>query len=99
MSTLWITELSAAAIGSDGMQVGTLPAINEQQVTFTGSAGRSSVLNTATRAVRLRADAACSIKAGDSTVVATAANTPIEANSPEYFRVTGGLFISVIANP
>lgn len=92
MAKLWITELAYMP----GMsQVAQLPPIAEQVVTFTTTT-QSAAANHSTRFVRVISDADCHIAVGDNPT-ATTSSLKLIAGSPEYFGVTPGHKVAVIA--
>lgn len=93
MATLWITEL--ATIATVDTPIAQLPPIAAQTVTFTTST-QSAALNEATRYVRIISDANCNISVGINPT-ATASNMRMTADIPEYFGVTPGHKIAVVA--
>lgn len=99
MSKLWITELQMIGPANSGAQgqIPLMPPVNVQTpITMSGTSQQSAALAKGTTFVRLRADAACHIAVGISPT-ATTNDTPLEANSPEYFGVPAGHKIAVIA--
>ena len=67
-----------------------------QTVAISGtSAATTNALSKNTVVIRVLATTACFINIGTGTPTATAANTPIAANVPEYFRVNGFQTIKV----
>ena len=61
-----------------------------QTVTISGtSAATANALSKNTVVIRVLATTACFINIGTGTPTATAANTPLAAGVPEYFRVNG----------
>ena len=99
MAKLYITEF--VAIPKDGpygastpMQLGALPAVAEQVVTFTTST-QSAALNADARYVRVIADANCHIQVG-SNPTATTSHLRLIADMPEYFAVTPGHKIAAV---
>jgi hypothetical protein len=73
------------------------PAIADQAVDITGTSTQSAAFNASTRLVRLCADASCSIKFGVSPT-ATLTSKFLAAGAAEYFIVTPGQKVAVIAN-
>lgn len=102
MSKLHITEMSDIGTNNGkgsravGAQIGQLPAVAIQEVTFTSSSVKSAAFNEYTSLIRVRADAACRVLVGeDPTALVT--SIPLGANETEYFGVKPGHKIAVIA--
>lgn len=71
------------------------PALVDQTVAFTGTAGTSAAFGTSTRIVRISTDGKCAYKFGTApTAVVTDKEMP--AGHVEYFCVTAGHKISMI---
>lgn len=97
MANLYVTEIQASGVQRvTGAQVAKLKGCIQNPVSFTGTAAKGNAFNAATKMIRVVADTACAIKIGDSSVVATAADTRLQANREEYFDVDGGDYISAI---
>lgn len=97
MATLRVTEIAlTGAVRLTQFQAPKIKGAVQNPVTFTGTAGRSLAFGSTTRLIRVQADAACAVKVGDSTVTAVATDTVLNANTPEYFDVDPGDFISAI---
>ena len=98
MAKLWITQFSATVVPGgtipSGTQIGQLGGAT-QALTFTTST-QSSAISAATRFVRVVADADCHIAVGDNPT-ATTGDLKLTAGSAEYFGVTPGHKIAVIA--
>jgi hypothetical protein len=96
-SKLFISEYGT--ISPNAPQAAVEPAVTDQAaVDFSAGAAQSAAFNTATRIVRLMCDTRCAVKFG-SNPTATTANKPLAADAPEYFFVTPGDKVSVIASP
>jgi len=101
MAKLHITEFSnlqnAVGVGhaQESAQLPMLPPVAQQVVTFTTTT-QSAALNASTRFVRLIADADCHIEVG-ADPTATTSNMRLQADTTEYFGVTAGHKIAVIA--
>lgn len=99
MATLYISEFGGiSSIGSNQAQVLPQPATADQTVAIAGASARSAAFNARTKAVLLSADSVCSIKFGDTSVVATAGNFRLSADTPIPFSVEPGGFVAVISN-
>ena len=98
MSKLYISEFSAQATGSYNqvLQLPQLPPTAGQVVTFTTST-QSSALNAATTFVRVVADADCHLEVGGNPTATTSSVVKLTAGSAEYFGVTPGHKIAVVA--
>jgi len=97
MATLDITEYTRLAADASGNTVmaGQEPG-TVQQVAISASNAQSSPLADSTRYVRLHTDTACRIAFG-ATPTASATTQRMAANSTEFFGVTPGTRIAVIA--
>ena len=101
MASLYITEFAGLVRdGANGSQsalpVGTLPPLAAQKVTIGATSAQSAALNASTRLVRVHTDAICHIVAG-SDPTATTSNARLAADTTEYFAVTPGHKLAVIA--
>jgi hypothetical protein len=98
-SRVWISEyasLGSVAPGGQG-QIAALPSIvNQATFDITGGVQSSAAFRADTKFIRVICEVQCAIKAG---ATATTADILIPALSPEYFGVSGGSFLSVIAAP
>lgn len=97
MATLFITELKELGRGSDGgtVPVAPMPPATVQTVTF-ATAAQSAAFGGATRYVRLYSDADCCVRFGDNPTAVTT-DTPMAADTPEYFGVEPGHKVSAVA--
>jgi len=98
LATLTITEFGDSGTNRIpvGLPIAQLPAISTQQVTVAGASAQSAAFSADTRFVRLRTDTACRIVAGDNPT-ATTSDLSLDANQAEYFGVTPGQKLAVIA--
>lgn len=98
MSNLYIEEYVTSAMGArGGVPAAQQPPIAVQKVDFSGGVAASAPFNPVTGFVRIAADAACSYSFGTNPT-ATVDNAQLNANQVEYFGVTAGDKVSVIAN-
>lgn len=97
MANLWITELRAMPIDSNGktVEAASLPAITTQKVTISATTAQSAALNADTKFVRVLTDANCCIIAADNPT-ATTSDLPLTAEGAEYFGVIAGQKIAAI---
>ena len=98
MAKIWITEF--VDVGMRGSSIPVMPIAKmdgsaTQVVTFS-STTQSAALAADTRFVRVVSDADCHIAAGSSPT-ATTSDLKLTAGSAEYFGVTPGHKIAVIA--
>lgn len=91
MASLNITEYSSK---SSVLGAAKLNAAIAYQKKTIGTVVTSDAFNARTKYIRVVADAACYIKSGAN---ATTSHTYIPANVPEYFEVSPGDTLSVIA--
>lgn len=101
MATLSITEFvgvhaSANNAGFPVPQAVSLPSLGTQKLTMGGTSVQSAVMKPTTTLVKLLADGDCYVTAGLSPT-ATANDMPLLAGTAEYFGVTPGHKIAVIA--
>jgi hypothetical protein len=95
---VWITEFSSLAFASGGgMQAARLPAVTRQNLDTTGGVQTSATFNQSTNFIRVICEVQCAVR-GDG-VAATANDLLIPAFGAEYFGITPGSTISVIAAP
>jgi hypothetical protein len=101
VSTLYVSEFTDKASTIRGaMDFGQEPAVAEQTVAIGAGSVQSNAFNAATIAVRISADAVCSIKFGTNPT-ASATTRRIAANVVgEYFGVPAGqaFKVAVITN-
>lgn len=102
MATLYITEFSNQARDAGGFLAGgvpQMPAVATQTVAIGAGSVASAAFNSATKMIRVHADAICSVKIGGTNPTAAATDMRMAANSPpEYFGVTAGDKLAVIQN-
>lgn len=106
MATLYITEFrgldySASprtwGAGPALVQAAPQPPIAEQTVAIGGASVASNAFAATTLLVRLHADASCSIEFG-AAPTASATTARMAAGQTEYFGVSPGMKVAVIAN-
>lgn len=104
MATLYVAEYSDVASvntprgfrGAEA-QAPQEPPLAEQTVAIAGSTTQSSAFNRDTTLIRVHADSICSITIG-ANPTATASSKRLAAGQTEYFGVSPGHKIAVIAN-
>ena len=98
MPKLYIAEFSGQQVdaGLARIPAGSLPAVAHQVVDFAGTSVQSQLFNTATRYVRLHADAACHVLVSSGNPTATTINMRLPADGVEYFAVQPGQRLAVI---
>ena len=98
MSKLFIAEFREQASASYGqlLQLPVVPPAASQVVTFTTST-QSAALSAGTTFVRVIADADCHLEVGGNPTATTSSVVKLTAGSAEYFGVTAGHTIAVIA--
>ena len=96
---VWITEFAslASAEGAGTLQVARLPAVTRQLLDVTSGVQTSAAFNLSTNFIRVICEVQCAVR-GDG-VAATANDLLIPAFGAEYFGITPGSTISVIAAP
>jgi hypothetical protein len=95
---VWITEFSSLAFAAGGgMQAARLPAVARQLVDVTGGVQTSAAFNQSTNFIRVICEVQCAVR-GDG-VAATSNDLLMAPFGAEYFGVTPGGVISVIAAP
>lgn len=87
------------ALAIDQPPIAKEPGTDQTPVDFSGGATSSAAFATTTHLVRILCDVQCSVVYGVSPQTATTSNAPLAAFVPEYFGVTPGQIISVIAHP
>lgn len=99
MATVDITEYSNVASDANGRQVaaGIEPARIRQQLSVSTASAPSAVLSEGTKFVRVHTDATIRLEFG-ANPVANFASQRMVGNSTEYFGVTPGIKIAVIAS-
>lgn len=96
MAKLWIHEFQSTSARPSGQPIVPLDRqLEEQVITFTTHV-ESDPVSGNTYLVRLWADTDCHVSAGVAPV-ATVNSVPLTAGSPEYFAVSPGAVISVVA--
>lgn len=99
MATLQVTELkNVKFVSGSALPIAVLPAVAEQTVAISASSAASSAFNAATRFIRVSTDTACHILVGSGTPTATTGKTMLAAGQSEYFAVSAGHSIAVIAH-
>lgn len=109
MTTLYITEFASLAqdtTAGGGVLLAKWPYVAKQTLSNTGGSTPSNPFNAATRFIRVHTDAICSIVIGNAgqtagvavAPTATTSDARMAANSTEYFAVSPGDKLSVIAN-
>lgn len=98
MATVDITEYQNVANDGVGNRVaaGVEPARVVQQVPISGVSAQSAAVNDATKFLRIHTDSTIRIAFGMSPV-ASATSQRMVANSTEYFGITPGVKVAVIA--
>jgi hypothetical protein len=86
MGTLWITELTSRS--ADGLA--RLPSVASQSIPIAATAAVSAPISNDARAVRLFADADCTVAVGGGEPI------PIAAHRPESFSVNAGETVEVV---
>jgi len=79
-------------------QAAITPEVTHQTVAITGSSVQSNAFNSATRLIRVHADAICSIQIGSTNPTATTTSARFVAGQTEYFLVNPGDKLAVITN-
>ncbi len=99
MAVLYISEYQNAALSYDGPAVpaGHEPSVAEQHVSIGMSSAPSAAFNARTRFVRLHCDVICSVAFGLAPTAVTTEKR-MAAGQTEFFGVTPGYIVAVIAN-
>lgn len=95
--TLYITEYAQSPTVT--YQAVSNPSLGNQTVAIGAASAVSVATKPQTRIVRLHCDVACHIEIGGAAPVATLASPRMVAGQTEYFVVTSGAKIAVIADP
>jgi hypothetical protein len=92
-----VTEYSELAAAGSGHPIlaGQEPSLAVQEVAIGGASAQSNAFSSATRFVRVHADAACRVAFG-ADPTALASSTRLPANGTEYFGVKPEHKIAVI---
>lgn len=107
MASLYVTEYAGIGHvdpGYDGMsylipaQAPKGPPLADQKITITGSSAQTAAFNRYTKMIRVHVDVVCSVFIGGTNPAATTGNGRMAANQTEYFCVTPGDKVAVIAN-
>lgn len=98
MAVLYITEYSELAKDSLGnvVSAGKEPRETVQAVTFSTTT-QSAAFSNETRFVRLWSDTACFVEFGVNPTANNANDTPLAASTAEFFGVTPGQKVAVVA--
>jgi hypothetical protein len=98
MATLYVAEFTGISdTAGGGAQIAETTPIVEQTIAIGGASAPSATFAQTTRIIRVHADSICSISIGNAPV-ATTAKMRMAANQTEYFGVSSGDKIAVIAN-
>jgi hypothetical protein len=104
MSTLYITEyVGMAEVGrfapaSGVAHFGQEPGTDQAPITIGATHAESAAFGTNTKLIRVHTDVVCSILISAAGTAATTSNKRLAANQTEYFGVSAGQKLSVIAN-
>jgi hypothetical protein len=101
MSILYISEYTElpTALYAGYRSMAPEPSILDQTVSIGGISTVSNPFSGSTNYVRLHTDAVCSVSfSTTTTAVATTINKRLATNQTEYFSVTPGGSVAVIAN-
>ena len=93
--TLYITEF--VEYSPVTYQAAKAPSNGNQTVTITASSAQSAAFKSNTRLIRVHCDVACHIEIGGAAPTATVTSPPMVAGQTEYFYVTAGAKVAVIA--
>ena len=91
MSSLYIAEF---VDGAGALQAAQMPPISEQKVTISGTSAQSAAFGC--KVIRVHTDVACHVAFG-ANPTATTSNMRLQADTTEYFGVTPGNKVAVIA--
>lgn len=100
MATVYITEFAGigrSQVGGSYMSVPITPAVANQTVGI-GANTQSAAFSASTVLIRVHADSICSIAVGGTNPAATTSIARFGAGQTEYFGVTAGDKLAVIAN-
>jgi hypothetical protein len=95
--TLYVTEFPGPPAVSVYYQAVNTPALANQVVTVSGVSAQSSAFTATTKIIRVHADVACHVVVGGASPTATTNSMKVGANQTEYFVVTPGQRVAVIA--
>lgn len=95
-ATLYVSEFTQTAPRLSGLPLAQAPAAVLQNVAVSGTSAQSSAFSSATRLVRLFADAAMCVVVGGTSPTATITSQPMAANQTEYFLVNPGDKVAAI---
>jgi hypothetical protein len=104
MSILYIREyIGIAAVGRYGtaaaaVPVGQEPGTDQSLITISGTHAESAAFGATTKLIRVHTDVICSIVISAAGTAATTGGARLAANQTEYFGVSPGMKVSVIAN-
>lgn len=96
-ATLYVTEFVGAPPLPVYYQAAKAPAVATQAVSVSGVSAQSSAFSVSTGIVRVAADVACHVVVGGTNPVATSSSMRLAAGQTEYFVVSPGDKIAVIA--
>jgi hypothetical protein len=97
---VWISELGGitnTGVPEGQAQIAMLPVLARQNLDVTGGVQSSAPFGKSTNYIRIICEVQCAIR-GDG-VTATASDLLLPSYTAEYFGVTPGLTLSVIAAP
>lgn len=91
MASLFIAELDNPALHLSGIQVVRLPPLRIQEIEISDSPKRADDFHPKATIIRLFAETSCTV------LLEPDMKIPISAELPEYFGVSRGLTLTVIA--
>lgn len=110
MAFLYISEYVGTAVvgrfaGASGLvAAGQEPGLDQTPIAISGAQAQSAAFGSTTKLIRVHTDSICSIVIGPTSLnagagpEATTSNKRLAANQTEYFGVSAGQLLSVIAN-
>lgn len=95
--TLYVTEFPGPPAISVYYQAVNTPALANQTIAIAGASAQSAAFATTTKIVRVHTDVACHVVVGGANPTATTSSMRMGEGATEYFVVTPGQKLAVIA--
>lgn len=96
-ATMYVTEFLGPPSVTVYYQAAPMPAVAQSTVAIAGASAQSAAFSSTTKLVRVHCDVICNITVGGTNPVATTSTLRLAAGQTEYFAVSPGDKVAVIA--